>query len=154
MQRADCTCVIIVVATALGVWRSGTVVLYSAWSSKMAGAWFMPSSCCYLFMYAPIAYAPAKLGRSSSDKESLKKSAFCAPEAEAPGYLQRLRRRPEGRHYPNIELVRSFLSGSAASAGVRAQVSAASGPTSWAPVASLPIPTRYGSHDAWRTPKA
>jgi len=75
----------------------------------MAGAWFMPSSCCYLLMYAPIAYAPAKLGRSSSAKDLWKKKAFCARGAEAPEYLQQLRRRPEGRLYPNIALFRVSL---------------------------------------------
>jgi hypothetical protein len=109
MQRADCTWLIMVVAAALAfsVWG---LPYFTQLVIQRGQSWFMRSSRFCLFMATPIACAPAKLGRSSSDKESLKKSAFCAPGAEAPEYVQRLRRRPEGRHCPNIDLFKVSLS--------------------------------------------
>jgi hypothetical protein len=109
MQRADCIWLIMVMVAALAfsVWG---LPYFTQLVIQRGQSWFMRSSRFCLFMATPIACAPAKLGRSSSDKESLKKSAFCAPGAEAPEYVQRLRRRPEGRHYPNIDLFKVSLS--------------------------------------------
>ena len=41
--------------------------------------------------------------------EALKKSAFCISGAKAPESLQQVRRQPEGRRYPNIDLFRVSL---------------------------------------------
>ena len=43
-------------------------------------------------------------------REALKKSASCVSGAEAPEYLQQLRRRPEGQALPEHRLAQSFLS--------------------------------------------
>jgi hypothetical protein len=76
MQRADCIWLIIMVAAALGRLASGECRTLLSLVIQNGQSWFMPSSCCYLFMYAPIAYAPAKLGRSSSDRHKTGEFAF------------------------------------------------------------------------------
>jgi hypothetical protein len=66
MQRADCIWLIMVVVAALAfsVWG---LPYFTQLVIQRGQSWFMRSSCCCLFMGAPIADAPAT--RSSSDRE-------------------------------------------------------------------------------------
>ncbi|HEY5069361.1 MAG TPA: hypothetical protein VII37_06225, partial [Candidatus Acidoferrum sp.] len=75
MQRADCIWLIMVMVAALAfsVWG---LPYFTQLVIQRGQSWFMRSSRFCLFMAAPIACAPAKLGRSSSDRHKTGEFAF------------------------------------------------------------------------------